>query len=126
KAGLMRLILPATAKPLNVGQSYSWTLSVYCDPAKPSSSVFVNGTIQRVAPVASLQRRNKTSPMEQVNLYAANGIWYDALDSLAVLYRANPRDRSVVSAWTSLLQQVNLDSLAKTSFSECCTAQPSR
>lgn len=127
KAGLMRLALPATAKPLIAGQSYSWTLSVYCDPTKPSSSVFVNGTIQRIAPAVSLQNRlSKTSQLEQVNLYAANGIWYEAFDTLAVLYRANPRDRSIVSAWTSLLQQANLDGLAKTPFSECCTAQSRR
>lgn len=124
KSGLIRLALPATAKPLEAGKSYSWTFSVYCDPAKPSSAVFVQGTIQRITPVASLQSRlSKTASIEQVNLYAAHGIWYEAFDILAELYRRQPNEPTIVSAWNSLLQQVKLDRLAKTPLSECCTEQ---
>lgn len=105
QAGLMQLSLPTTAQPLEVGKSYTWTLSIYCDPAKPSQAVFVNSLIQRMAARPDLQRRLSTSaPLEQVKLYVMNGIWYEALNGLAPLYRANPQERQMAAAWASLLQ----------------------
>lgn len=127
KSGLIRLSIPATAKSLEVGKAYTWTLSVYCDPAKPSSSVFVKGSVQRVPVNTDLQRRLKsTTPSAQVSLYAANGIWYETFDTLAVLYRETPRDRAIASAWANLLQQVNLDRLKTAPLTECCTIQVDR
>jgi hypothetical protein len=127
KSGLIRLPIPATAKSLEVGKAYTWTLSVYCDPAKPSSSVFVKGNVQRVAGNTDLQRRLKNiTPLDQARVYAANGVWYDAFDTLAVLYRETPRDRAIESAWANLLQQVNLDRLKTVPLTECCTIQVGR
>jgi Domain of Unknown Function (DUF928) len=122
RSGLISLAVPSTVKSLEVGKSYSWTLSVYCDSAKPSNSVFVKGTIQRVSLDAALQNRLQGStPIEQVNLYAANGIWFEALNTLANLYRLNPGERQLASAWGNLLQQVNLVSLVQVPFAPCCT-----
>ncbi len=124
RSGLISLAIPSTVKSLEVGKSYSWTLSVYCDPAKPSNSVFVNGTIQRVSLDAALQNRLQgATPIEQVNLYAANGIWFEALNTLANLYRTHSEQRSVATAWASLLQQAKLESLSQVPFSSCCTAE---
>ena len=124
QSGLINLPIPANSKPLEVGKTYSWSLSVYCDPSKPSSSVFVTGTIQRVSPDAALQNRLQgATPMEQVNLYAANGIWFDALNILANLYRTHSEQRSVTTAWASLLQQVNLANLSQMPFAPCCTPE---
>lgn len=124
RSGLISLAIPSTVKSLEVGKSYSWTLSVYCDPAKPSTSVFVNGTIQRVSLDAALQNRlQESAPIEQVNLYAANGIWFDALNTLASLYRTHSAQHLVATAWVSLLQQAKLESLSQVTFSSCCTAE---
>lgn len=124
KSGLIRIPMPTTAKLMEVGKSYTWTLSVYCDPAKPSSSVFVKGGIQRVVTRPDLQRRlTNASPLVQANLYARNGLWYDAFDTIANLYRRNPRDRVISSAWGNLLQQANLDHLKTAPLTECCTMQ---
>lgn len=127
KSGLVRLMIPATAKPLEVGKSYSWTFSVYCDPAKPSSAVFVQGSIQRVALEPPLKSRlpHKVS-LQQVQLYAANGIWHEAFDELAELHRQNASDRAISSAWVSLLQQVKLDRLQTASMTDCCKLPDSR
>lgn len=122
QAGLIKVALPATAKPLAVGQPYFWTLSVYCNPNKPSEAVFVKGMIQRVGSDATLQKRLPAStPLDQVRLYAANGLWYDALDRLAELRQTQPRDRQLTSIWADLLKQANLGNLTTTPFSPCCT-----
>jgi hypothetical protein len=119
KSGLVRLAVPATAKPLAVGQSYTWTFSVYCDPAKPSSAVFVQGTIRRVALNQQGTLGNQTT-LQQVKLYAANGIWFDAFDGLAGLYRQEKTKSAVAPTWDSLLQQVELDRLKTAPITDCC------
>ncbi|NJP12416.1 MAG: DUF928 domain-containing protein [Leptolyngbyaceae cyanobacterium RU_5_1] len=120
KSGLIHLSLPATAKPLQIGQSYVWAFSVDCDPSRPSISV--TGNIQRVALDAAVQRRLQGAPsLEHAKVYAANGIWYEALNTLADLHRGNPNQRQLAAAWTSLLQQVDLKSLAPVPFVPCCT-----
>jgi hypothetical protein len=43
-----------------------------------------------------------------VSLYAANGIWYEALAAAAELRRTNPQDPN----WSALLQAVGLEELA--------------
>lgn len=127
KSGLIRLAIPTTAKPLEVGKSYTWTFSVYCDPKKPSSAVFVQGTIRRVALDQQLKSRLTNQPtIEQVKLYAANGIWFEAFDGLAELYRREAKDSTVTSAWGSLLQQVKLDRLKTAPITDCCKLQSSR
>jgi Domain of Unknown Function (DUF928) len=126
QSGLINLPIPATTKSLEVGKTYSWTLSVYCDPSKPSSAVFVTGTIQRVSLDTALQNRLQgATPIEQVNLYAANGIWFEALNTLANLYRTHSDQKSIATAWVSLLQQVNLGSIGQMPFAPCCTPEQS-
>ena len=124
QSGLIGIAIPANTKPLEVGKTYSWTLSVYCDPDKPSSAVFVTGTIERVRMDAALQNRLQgATPIEQVSLYAANGIWFEAFNILANLYRSHSEQKSIANAWVSLLQQVNLGSMNQAPFSSCCTPE---
>lgn len=122
KPGLIRLQMPPNAKSLEVGKSYTWTFSVYCDPAKPSSAVFVKGMIQRTSLNGILQDRLKTlSPLEQTRLYANNGIWFDAFNLLATLHKQQPSDRQLTSSWEALLKQAELSDLTAAPLSSCCT-----
>ncbi|HBL62575.1 MAG TPA: hypothetical protein DDZ80_30590, partial [Cyanobacteria bacterium UBA8803] len=63
------------------------------------------------------------TPIEQVSLYAANGIWFEALNTLANLYRPYSEQKSIAAAWVSLLEQVNLGSFNQVPFAPCCTAE---
>lgn len=124
QSGLINLPIPANTKSLEVGKTYSWTLSVYCDPDKPSTSVFVTGTIQRVNLDPALQNRLQgATPIEQASLYASNGIWFEALNTLANLYHTHSDRKSIATSWASLLQQVNLGAIAQMPFAPCCTPE---
>lgn len=124
RSGLIKLTIPDTAKSLEVGKTYSWTFSIYCDPASPSKAVVVEGTIQRVNPDPALQNRLQTATsIEQVSLYAANGIWFEALNILANLYQTNSGQKSIATAWVSLLQQAKLASFTQMPFTPCCTPE---
>ena len=124
RSGLINIPIPANVKSLEVGKTYSWTLSVYCDPAKPSNSVFVKGTIQRVNLDPTLKNRlQEATPIEQARIYAANGIWFEAFNTLANLYYSHSDQKSIATAWVNLLQQAKLQSLTQIPFTPCCTPE---
>ncbi|MEA5449226.1 DUF928 domain-containing protein [Leptolyngbya sp. CCNP1308] len=112
-------IAPET--PLQPDQLYTWTLVISCDPAQPTESVFVNGTLQPVPLAPGLQAQMAVaSKLEQARLYAANGIWHDALNTLATHQQAQPASAQATSAWVDLLQQAGFEDLASEPFSPCC------
>lgn len=121
-AGLIQFDIEPEDNRLRPDQLYTWTLIVYCDPAQPTEFVFVKGTLQYMTTDADLQAQLAiANPLEQAKLYAANGIWHDALSILAEQYQAHPSNAELSQAWDNLLQQVSLDPLAIQPFSTCCT-----
>jgi Domain of Unknown Function (DUF928) len=106
--------------PLAVGKVYSWNFSLFFDPEDMSNSTFVAGWIQRVAPKSEIQHQlNTVLPQQQPAIYAANGIWYEAVASLAKLRCSHPNDVTFTSNWESLLQQVGLSEIAKKPLAQC-------
>jgi Domain of Unknown Function (DUF928) len=120
-AGVISLTVQPTAA-LQPGKSYNWTFSIYCDPDKPSSSVFVRGSVTQVALNAiALQQLQKIKPLERAAFYANNGMWYDALTTLGEeIQNSKVRVPFVISAWTDLLKQTNLSNLAAMPVVRCC------
>jgi hypothetical protein len=76
---------------------------VVCDANDPSASVVVEGTIARVAPLAGAEAALPTS---LPGLYAAEGLWYDALAA-----SANLKQQNNSTAWNTLLDAVELSDL---------------
>jgi hypothetical protein len=100
---------------------YKWYFIIDCDPDAPP---VVEGWVQRVAPNPTLASQlQKATPQQRVALYAANGIWHDALTNLAELRSANPGDDTFSNDWASLLQSVGLEAIATEPIVECCTPQ---
>ncbi len=119
-AGLVHFEM-TSATPLQTDDFYTWTLVIYCDPVQPTESVFVNGTLQSVAADPALQTQLATaSGLEQAQLYAASGIWHDALNTLATHKQAQPANAQTAAAWVDLLQQAGFEDLASEPFSPCC------
>ena len=106
--------------PLAVGKVYYWNFSLFFDPEDMSNSTLVAGWIQRVAPKSDIQHQlNTVLPQQQPAIYAANGIWYEALASLAKLRCSNPHDVALAANWESLLEQVGLSEIAKKPLAQC-------
>lgn len=120
--GLIRLSVPNTAPALELDKPYLWTLAIYCNPARPSDSVYVQGIVQRPPLTSDQQRQLATAtPLERSRLYAASGLWYDSLTTLANLRVTNSTQAE--SAWAELLRQVGLEAMAEQPISACCTAE---
>ena len=110
--------------PLEVGKSYYWVFSLLLDKVDRSSNTDVAGWIKRIEPNSELQQKLGTAPrQEQPAIYAKNGIWYEALASLAQLRCASPSDSTITSNWESLLQQVGLPEISKKPLAQCNQAR---
>jgi hypothetical protein len=108
ESGILKISLPDHAPALSVGSTYQWSLAMICGESLRPDDPFIQGTIQRIDPLTDLQ----SSEMEQVAQFAEQGIWYDAMSTLADLRYANPDNTDMQSAWVSLLNHVGLEELA--------------
>jgi hypothetical protein len=106
--------------PLEVGKSYKWDFYIDFDQGDRSGSVSVAGWIKRVSLDSKLQHKLNTAlPQQKPAIYASNGLWYDALASLAKLRCSYPDHANFSSDWESLLQQVGLPEIAKKPLAQC-------
>lgn len=106
--------------PLEVGKSYFWEFLLIVDQEDRSGDVLVSGWIKRIEPNSELkQKLDSTLPQQQPAIYAANGIWYEALGSLAKLRCSSPNDSTIASDWTSLLEQVGLPEISRKPLAPC-------
>lgn len=113
-----------TLPPLEVGKSYNWDFSLVFDKFDRSDSKYVIGWIKRIEPNSELKQKLGTaSRQQQPAIYAKNGIWHEALASLAELRCASPSDSTIASDWESLLQQVGLPEISQKPLAQCNQAR---
>lgn len=127
RSGIVAISLPAGKQPLEVGERYRWNLATTCESGRFSGySPNVDGVVLRVKPEQALVAKLSTAtPQQQAALYAQNGIWHDALTTLAQLRRKYPQDIKIFSDWRSLLQSVDLAEMAEQPFVESAAATTS-
>ncbi|BAZ17529.1 hypothetical protein NIES4071_94090 [Calothrix sp. NIES-4071] len=103
-----------TAKPLEINKTYQWYFKLYCQTSKSSIPIFVSGSLRRMPLSSGLEKQLKaaTTPRGKIAVYAQTGIWYTALNELAALRIAEPRNPTLQQDWTNLLTDVNLKDLA--------------
>ncbi|NJM96952.1 MAG: DUF928 domain-containing protein [Phormidesmis sp. RL_2_1] len=85
EAGLVEVILPASAA-LEVGTRYRWTVFATCNGGE--NEVHARSFVERVADShLSAAGVADMTPLDRAHAYAAQGIWYDALNTLVSAYR---------------------------------------
>ena len=111
--GITRITLPTTIT-LEKDRLYQWVFMVNCEIDNP---IFTRGSIRRVALDSALSDKIKQAEvLGKARLYAENGIWFDALTTLAELRIAEPGDAAIALEWQSLLQSVDLADVADSPF----------
>lgn len=90
------------------GERYQWYLYAHCAASQPvEPPIYTQGWIERVPPPAALEPLLPgASERQRAALYAANGIWQDALTIVAERYRDHPQDPEVRADWVSLLTSI--------------------
>jgi len=115
-SGVIGVSIPANTNvpPLEVGKNYTWVFSLVCDPEDRSSDRIERGVVRRVELSADILSELENADQRQKTvIYAENGIWQDALGTLAAARRANPNDTDLAADWESLLDSVTLGEIAK-------------
>ena len=115
--GIASIPLPSSSPILQKDSTYEWTLSL--------SNETVNGFVRRVQIKPSLsQKLRGAKPLEKLAIYAAEGIWYDSIEALAVLANSQHSDRKEFAEWSVFLKSANIPSeIIKQSFTQCCQAE---
>lgn len=102
--GLIEVSLPESAA-LEAGVSYRWTVFVDCKSS--NSSIYTRSFVERTEVPIELDA-NAVSPLDQAAFYAAQGVWYDALNLLIGAYRQDAQPNTLTEL-RNLLQQGNAD-----------------
>lgn len=94
-----------TDVPLEGNKTYHWYLKLTMNCTTPEP-IFAEGWIQRVKVAAPLS----------LAMSAEQGLWYDAIASVAKLRQTKPNDPALMQDWTDLLKSIELESLASQPF----------
>ncbi len=120
--GVIRVSVPTTEKPLEIGQYYHWYFLMDCNPQSRSEDIAVEGLVQRIVPKDELTRRLQTAtPRQRVALYAQAGIWQDAVTILGELRARQRQDTALATDWKDLLESVGLENISTEAIAPCCT-----
>jgi hypothetical protein len=116
-AGIQTLSLTKYDVHLDVGVPYQVVLELAADPVQGSPSFWTGGGIEREAVSPELSARLKGSDLRELPaLYANEGLWFDALDSISEMIRRTPDDRVLHQHRASLLKQVGFAEVAMRSL----------
>lgn len=116
--------------PLEVGKMYHWFLTMRCPPnpneelPEKSGNVIVDGWVERTELSSSLVNQlENAAPSDRPALYAAAGIWYDSLTTLAKLLHQTPNDENLKKQWKKLLDSAGLNVIVEKPMLNCCTSE---
>jgi Domain of Unknown Function (DUF928) len=103
--GLMSVTLPNSIAQLTPNTPYRWFLKVN----RPCGLKYVQGWVQRQQLTTNLRDRlPQLPPQQRATLYAENGLFYDAVTTLATLKTTQAQDRSIHQDWQNLLDSIDL------------------
>jgi hypothetical protein len=97
------------SKAIPLGVNLRWYLVIACESG---NELPITGMLKRIVPSPELTREleGARNQLEQVEVYARYGIWYDALTGLARAYHNQP---NLAITWSEFLLGVGLESLAQ-------------
>jgi hypothetical protein len=81
KAGFHRIEIPNSRSSLRSGETYIFTAGILCNPSRLSESIYARVAFKKVdLSVQIREELSKASSLDQqAEIYAREGIWYDAI-----------------------------------------------
>lgn len=111
EAGIVGIPTAAVAElSLEAGELYYWQMAVDCGTTSAEGNPVVSGWLSRT----TLENSPTGTLAQQASVYAANGIWQDALSALALARYAEPTNSTISAEWRSLMESAGLDTFATT------------
>ncbi len=109
ESGIISLKPNQDSPPLEVGKIYQWAVVLVCGKRPNPNSPAIVSWVRRVA-LKKPQPQGKA--LEQAAWYGEQGIWYDALESLARAQRAQPDNNELHRIWAEFLNSEGLGAIA--------------
>jgi len=114
KTGVHSLRLGDHRVRLKPGEPYRWFVALVVDPDRRSKDILAGGFVELVEPPAGLPAQiAKADKKELPQLYAAAGLWYDAVAAISQLIDAAPNDSDLKQQRAALLEQAGLTEVAR-------------
>ncbi len=107
--GVQKMDLARYGILLQPGIEYRWSVILESDPRQRSNSA----AIERIVASPELAKRIEATPRtKHAAVFAEEGIWYDAVESLGELIEQSPDDLALRHQRAALLEQVGLKNAA--------------
>ncbi|MCP4694419.1 MAG: DUF928 domain-containing protein [Desulfobacterales bacterium] len=107
--GVQRIQLSEHGAALQENVLYEWFISIIPDQKRRSKDMIAGGEIQRIPRPPTLSEKLDSSGAQNAPVvFAAAGLWYDAMAAVSTLVDASPDDASPLEQRALLLKQVNL------------------
>lgn len=100
--GIIGIQAAENSPPLEVGKTYQWAIVLVCGDRPNPNDPVVAAWVHRKQPTAP---SNPPTVLQQAVQYGEQGIWYDALTTLAEAKRSQPNNPDLAKTWTSFLTQ---------------------
>jgi len=112
--GIQQLDLARYDIALKPGTRYRWSVTQAVKDGDKSTDIIASGVIERIKPGEGLSSRiERVRGVALVDVYAIEGIWYDALQTISSMIDKTPGDRNLLAIRQSLLDQVGVNEIAK-------------
>jgi len=109
-SGIIALKLPETAPSLQSKKIYYWAVAIICNPSDRTEDLSKSAAIEYTEPSAELKKLlAKATPIQQIDLYAKNGFWYESITRLFELQQTEPKSPGLNQAWVDSLKSVGID-----------------
>jgi len=109
RAGVHAFDLAEHGVALKNGRRYEWYVAIVPDEDERSADTVARAAIERVAePELAVRVGQARSAAEAVQILAAAGMWYDALDRAQRDVAAKPTDANARARFAGLLEQVEI------------------
>ena len=108
--GIVALQPPKESPSLTIGKTYQMAAVLICGEKPGPNDPAVLAKIQRLQFSHSFEKVNE---LQKADWYAREGIWYDAIDSLAAYKMNSPKAQNVNHIWSSFLDSVGLSQITE-------------
>ncbi|MBD1847051.1 DUF928 domain-containing protein [Cyanobacteria bacterium FACHB-63] len=100
--GVIGIQAAENSSPLEVGKTYQWAIVLVCGDRPSPNDPVVSAWVRRAQPTEPLSSQ---TTLQQAARYGKQGIWYDALTTLAEAKRSQPNNADLDKTWTRFLTQ---------------------
>ncbi len=107
--GVYCAMLSQYAISLKPGAEYQWFITIIPDQEHRSKDIITGGGVQFKEPAKDLtEKLSRAGDLMVPGLYAGNGFWYDAIETITRLIEERPGDTRLYTMRSQLLEQVGL------------------